>query len=193
MVCERGERILTAIKAQGLPTPVTIIVHSNHPTTSTSSSNGDHHHQPIVGRHVGNSCTTDGNDDMMNDDDDDVDEEEEEVVMNDTIICDRAFSHFSVTTSQRSTKSLRKSRLRHRADLRQYVTRFASTEFGERGSKVMVIDIVVTTVVDDKNTNVSIDEVSLEDKSSRMECDDEDDVCTISSTAATTTEVSSRG
>jgi hypothetical protein len=78
--------------------------------------------------------------------------------------------------------------------LRQYVTRFASTEFGERGSKVMEIDIVVTTVVDDKNTNVSVDKVSVEDKSSRMRMEyDEDDVCTISSTAATTTEVSSRG
>ena len=185
LVSERGERTLTAIKAQGLPTPVTIIVHSRTSTNSIVDVGGGGEDRPIVGRHVGSSCTTDGNDDVMNDDDDDVDEEE--VVMNDTIICDRAFSrHSTATTSQRSAKSLRKSQLRRRADLKRYVTRFASTEFGERGSKVMEIDIAVTSV--DENTNVSIDEVSVE-KSSRMEYDD--DVCTISSTAATT-EVSIR-
>jgi hypothetical protein len=48
LVSERGEHILTAIKAQGLPTPVTIIVHS-HPTST--SSNGEHH-----SAHCGTAC-----------------------------------------------------------------------------------------------------------------------------------------
>jgi len=78
----------------------------------------------------------------MDDDDEDEEEEEEEVEMDDY---DAAGDDLSSTTPRvvaDVSKSTRKSLLRRRAELRRYVTRLASSEFGERGGKVMEIDVV---------------------------------------------------
>ena len=135
----RGERILTAIKAQGLPTPVTVIV---HPMSMSSSSPRTH-----VGRSVGET-TTIGNaggdgtmmdDDDVDDNDDDDDNDEEEVEMNDVALPD-AVASSSSSSSVRTSRSILRTRIRRRAELRRYVTRLSVSEFGERGGKVMEID-----------------------------------------------------
>ncbi len=88
LISSRGQKILSAIKAQGLPTPITTLVNFE----------GD-----------------DAND--ANDDD---------LTLNSTL----------------SMKSIRRSIIKKKLNLRKYLTRFAETEFGEYGSdKVIEIDI----------------------------------------------------
>eukprot|EP00577_Skeletonema_sp_RCC1716_P003200 CAMPEP_0113373980 /NCGR_PEP_ID=MMETSP0013_2-20120614/1341_1 /TAXON_ID=2843 ORGANISM="Skeletonema costatum, Strain 1716" /NCGR_SAMPLE_ID=MMETSP0013_2 /ASSEMBLY_ACC=CAM_ASM_000158 /LENGTH=1014 /DNA_ID=CAMNT_0000255943 /DNA_START=39 /DNA_END=3083 /DNA_ORIENTATION=- /assembly_acc=CAM_ASM_000158 len=116
LISERGDRILTAIKAQGMPTPVTLIVHKE--------IEGDGSPQTIGGGIIDLNA-----DDAMEDDDDE-DEYEEAMSMG--------------VTTHRSSKSIRRTHIRRRAELKKYISRFASTEFGEN-SKVFEIDIATGT------------------------------------------------
>ena len=81
LISERGDRILSAIKAQGLPTPLTIIAKT-------------------------------------------VKDEPDEDYM-----------------TMQSTKSIRRSALKRKTDLKQYMMRFAATEFGVDKDKVMEVDL----------------------------------------------------
>ncbi len=83
LISSRGDRVLSAIKAQGLPTPITVLVNFE------------------------------GEDDQET---------------------------MSVATYA-STKSMRRSTLKKKLELKTYLTRFATTEFGEGASKVLEIDI----------------------------------------------------
>jgi Uncharacterized conserved protein len=100
LISSRGDRILSTIKAQGLPTPVTLLV----------------------------NFEGEGDDDTMS------------------------------MTSYQSVKSVRRSAIKKKLDLKKYLTRFATTEFGEGGSKVMEIDIP-----------------SIDDTKDEMNDDDDDD------------------
>lgn len=124
LVSERGDRILTAIKAQGMPTPLTIIVHKE-----SSHTDGD------VPTAVGAGLNS-----TDNMDDDGMDEDEYEEPMDD------GFNslHGTLGTS-RSMKSIRRSYMRRRSELKRYVGRLVNTEFGEGASKVVEIDIVNDT------------------------------------------------
>ena len=117
LISERGDRILTAIKAQGMPTPVTLIVHKE----IDAGDNG-------APQNIGGAIIDGGfdNNDAMDDDDDEEDEYE----------CAMSFG----VTTHRSSKSIRRAHIRRRAELKKYISRFASTEFGEN-SKVFEIDI----------------------------------------------------
>ena len=81
LISERGDRVLSAIKAQGLPTPLTILAKT-------------------------------------------VKDEPEEDYM-----------------TMQSTKSIRRSALKRKTDLKQYIHRFATTEFGVEKDKVMEVDL----------------------------------------------------
>ena len=83
LVSARGDRILKAIKAQGLPTPLTLLV----------------------------NFEGEGDDDTMS------------------------------MASFQSLKSVRRSALKGKLELKKYLTRFASMEFGEGACKVMEIDL----------------------------------------------------
>ena len=133
LISDRGDRILTAIKAQGLPTPVTVVVHSNggngeenNGIGGTGSGSGGRGIGSVVGGMIGGGGMMQEDD---HDDEDDEDEGEEECAM------------MSIGMSSfRSTKSIRRSYVRRRAELKRYVSRFAVTEFGEN-SKVTEIDL----------------------------------------------------
>ena len=83
IISSRGDRVLSAIKAQGLPTPLTLLVNFEG----------------------------------------DTDEET-----------------MSIASSQ-SLKSIRRSVLKKKLELKRYLSRFAATEFGEGACKVMEIDL----------------------------------------------------
>jgi pre-rRNA-processing protein TSR1 len=83
LISSRGDRVLSAIKAQGLPTPLTVLVNFEG------------------------------------------DEDDEEKSM----------------ASYLSAKSVRRSALKQKLELRKYLTRFVSTEFGEGMCRVMELDI----------------------------------------------------
>lgn len=83
LISSRGDRILSAIKAQGLPTPLTVLVNFEG------------------------------------------EEDEEEKSM----------------ASYLSAKSVRRSALKRKLELKKYLTRFVATEFGEGMCKVMELDI----------------------------------------------------
>lgn len=117
LISERGDRILTAIKAQGMPTPVTLIVHKE--------IDGDGSPQTIGGGII----DLNANDNAMEDDEEE-DEYEEAMSMG--------------VTTHRSNKSIRRTHIRRRAELKKYISRFATTEFGEN-SKVFEIDIAAGT------------------------------------------------
>ncbi|KAL7500637.1 hypothetical protein ACHAWT_009869 [Skeletonema menzelii] len=118
LISERGDRILTAIKAQGMPTPVTLIVHKE--------IDGDGSPQAIGGGII----DLNAHDAMEDDDDNEEDEYEEAMSMG--------------VTTHRSSKSIRRTHIRRRAELKKYISRFATTEFGEN-SKVFEIDIATGT------------------------------------------------
>jgi len=121
LVSERGDRILTAIKAQGLPTPVTVIVHKE------SNGQGD------AGEGVPTAVGA-GVDTM---DDDDMEEDEYEEAMDD------GFNSLHGTlATNRSMKSIRRCYMRRRTELKRYVGRLVNTEFGEGMSKVVEVDIM---------------------------------------------------
>lgn len=117
VISERGDRIITAIKIQGLPTPVTLIVHGDGASAgSGSSAFGD--------------VVMDAEDEAgMNDTSD-----EDDCVM--SLDLDRSTSHHT----SRSTKSIQRTFLRRRAELKRYATRLACTEFGENNCKVMELE-----------------------------------------------------
>ncbi|KAL7470006.1 hypothetical protein ACHAXS_010254 [Conticribra weissflogii] len=151
LISDRGERILTAIKAQGLPTPVTVIVHKEIGTGvgvgTTGSGRG-------AGSVLGNVIGGNDNDnegmmeEVARDDDGDDGTDEEEGM-------DCATSTGMAT--QRSSKSIRRTHARRRAELKRFVSRFAVTEFGEN-SKVAEIDIVgasgITNAVETKEAGM---------------------------------------
>ena len=149
LVSERGDRILGMIKAQGLPTPVTVIVHKEQQAEGGGGSN-----HPLGIHHVGGG--TAGEEEQLDllDSDDDDDDAMEEV------------TH----TTFRSMKSIRRSNLRKRSELKRYVGRLATTEFGvEAGSKVVEIDIATTATA-------AVDEKQVDDKIVMMKMGDESTV-----------------
>ena len=83
LISSRGDRILSAIKAQGLPTPLTVLVNFEGESDDEDKS----------------------------------------------------------MTSYLSIKSVRRSALKRKLELKKYLTRFVTTEFGEGLCKVMEIDI----------------------------------------------------
>jgi pre-rRNA-processing protein TSR1 len=89
LISPTGDRILDALKAQGLPTPITVLAHTA------------------------------------------VEEQEDFMTM-------------------RSTKSVRRSAIKRRQDLKKYVSRFAETEFGVDNSKVIEIDLNTENSEEDK-------------------------------------------
>eukprot|EP00584_Thalassiosira_punctigera_P020182 CAMPEP_0172549544 /NCGR_PEP_ID=MMETSP1067-20121228/18584_1 /TAXON_ID=265564 ORGANISM="Thalassiosira punctigera, Strain Tpunct2005C2" /NCGR_SAMPLE_ID=MMETSP1067 /ASSEMBLY_ACC=CAM_ASM_000444 /LENGTH=1058 /DNA_ID=CAMNT_0013336937 /DNA_START=47 /DNA_END=3223 /DNA_ORIENTATION=- len=120
LISERGDRILSAIKAQGLPTPVTVIVHKEISGDSASAF-------AIEGG------VPKGFDVMSNEDDDDDDLMEEDAL--------ESLPNASLST-HRSMRSIRRTYLRKRSELKRYVSRLATTEFGvEAGSKVAELDL----------------------------------------------------
>ena len=125
VVCERGDGVLAAIKAQGVPSPVTVIVHRDGDAASQDGAAG------LLGRHVG-VAGGELDDEAMEED-----EDEYEEAMNDGLASLPGRSH----ATMRSAKSVLRSRARRRAELRRYVGRFAATEFGESGSRVAELDL----------------------------------------------------
>lgn len=93
LISSRGDRILSTIKAQGLPTPVTLLVNFEGESDEDTMS----------------------------------------------------------MASYQSVKSVRRSAIKKKLELKKYLARFATTEFGEGASKVMEIDI---PLVDDSNDNM---------------------------------------
>lgn len=81
LISQRGDRILSAIKGQGIPTPLTVLAHTEKDTIG-----------------------------------------EDQVTM-------------------QSMKSLRRSRVKRQLDLRKFVSRFATTEFGTGNDKVIEVDL----------------------------------------------------
>jgi pre-rRNA-processing protein TSR1 len=98
LISTRGDRILSALKAQGLPTTLTVLVN------------------------VENEIHGGADDDVMS------------------------------FASYQSMKSIRRSALKQRLDLKKYVSRFATTEFGE-AAKVMELDI--PSLQNDFNTAIT--------------------------------------
>ena len=82
LISDRGDRILTALKSQGLPTPLTVLVH-----TEMDALDDDH-------------------------------------------------------MTMQSIKSLRRSKVKRQLDLKKYVSRFATTEFGTGNDKVIEVDLI---------------------------------------------------
>jgi len=128
LISERGDRILSAVKSQGMPTPVTVIVHKEEEGGDDDSP---------LGRSVGLSGDAALLDAMKDDSEDDDSGMEE-----DTFTMPMSFANKS-TTTQRSMKSIRRSYLRKRSELKRYIARLAATEFGvEAGSKVVELDLL---------------------------------------------------
>jgi pre-rRNA-processing protein TSR1 len=133
LVSERGDRILSAIRAQGLPAPVTVIVHKDEAEEGGSVGGGTSsgREDSPLGRHVGGNYLEDAT--MNDEEDDDEDEMEDEDAL-------ASLPGQSLMTS-RSMKSIKRSYLRKRSELKRYVARLAATEFGEAGNKVVEVDI----------------------------------------------------
>ena len=92
LISDRGDRILTALKAQGLPTILTVLAHTQPDALQTM--------------------------------------EQQQHEMND---------HDQMTFQ--SVKSVRRSSVKRRLDLKKYVSRFATTEFGSGNDKVVEVDL----------------------------------------------------
>mmetsp|Transcript_9473 Transcript_9473/g.17826 ORF Transcript_9473/g.17826 Transcript_9473/m.17826 type:complete len:945 (-) Transcript_9473:145-2979(-) len=110
LISSRGDRILSTIKAQGLPTPVTLLVNFEG------------------------------------------DGEEETMSM----------------ASYQSMKSVRRSAIKKKMELKKYLTRFATTEFGEGGSKVMEIDIPSSEDIKDEMDDDNAKNVLIVGKSKKI-------------------------
>jgi pre-rRNA-processing protein TSR1 len=108
LISECGDRILSAVKSQGLPEVITVLAR----TSSASTVDG-----------VNNNGFGD-------DDDDDYDD------------------HMT-TQSTKSAKSVRRSNLKRKTDVKKYISRFANTEFGANNDKVMEVSLAT---VDDKHS-----------------------------------------
>mmetsp|Transcript_32005 Transcript_32005/g.67738 ORF Transcript_32005/g.67738 Transcript_32005/m.67738 type:complete len:1028 (-) Transcript_32005:236-3319(-) len=122
LISERGDRILSAMKAQGMPTPVTVIVHKENSEENVTDVSP-------LGQSVGG---IDG--DVMKDNEDDSDD--------DGMDEDTFASLQPSTTTHRSMKSIRRTYLRKRSELKRFVSRMAVTEFGvDGGSKVVELDL----------------------------------------------------
>ena len=93
IISERGDRIVAAVKGQGLPTPLTVLAKT----------------QPGEDEELENTNRNDDDFDFM---------------------------------TAKSFKSVRRAALKRGLDLRKYVGRFATTEFGVDHDKVMEIDLV---------------------------------------------------
>lgn len=100
LISSRGERVLSAIKAQGLPTPMTVLVNFEGDSDADDLS----------------------------------------------------------LSSSLSMKSIRRSAIKKKLNLRKYLTRFAETEFGEGSERVMEIDI---PYLDDEDNGMNIDDKTV--------------------------------
>jgi len=136
IISDRGDRILVAIRGQGLPTPVTVIVHKENSNTDSGSGmiEGMLSGEMIGGlpKDIGSGA---GGVQEMQDDDDSEDEEE----MEDCVTSLQGPTSTSI--GGRSIKSIRRSTIRKRSELKRYVSRLAATEFGEGISKIVELDI----------------------------------------------------
>ena len=118
VVSERGDRVLTAIKSQGLPTPVTLIVHGDGGGVAGNNGPGDF---------------------VVMDAESGMNGAQDEEQMSVDLGCGT-----SLHTS-RSTKSIQRTYLRRRAELKRYATRLACTEFGESNCKIMELELGSTS------------------------------------------------
>jgi pre-rRNA-processing protein TSR1 len=124
LISERGDRILAALKAQGLPTPVTVLAH------------------------------TSVDDDYFFDD----------------------------NNTMRSSKSIHKSKIKRHLDLKKYVARFASTEFGDQNK---VLEISLADASSMEADDVDIDEDNMESNTRARKSSSDNFVRAICSMACT--------
>jgi len=134
IISDRGDRILVAIRGQGLPTPVTVIVHKEG--NSGGSISGIEEMLGGLPKDIGS-----GNEDMQDDDSED-DEDE----MEDCATSLQGGGPTSTSIGGRSMKSIRRSTIRKRSELKRYVSRLAATEFGEGISKIVELGIPSSSV-----------------------------------------------
>jgi len=114
LISERGDRILAALKGQGLPTPVTLLVLQKYESTGTFAD----------------SKPSDNSIDAMADNNDDLD-----------FLEDDEDDHMTFHTTMSSAKSLRRSHLKRRQQLKRFMSRFAATEFGAHNDKVLELQL----------------------------------------------------
>ena len=120
LISTRGDRILSALKGQGLSTPITIVAsyNSNSMETTTGTSN------------FKNEIEDDELDGMEEPPEDDVDDDMD---MNQTVLT----FHTTMTT-----KSKNRHQMKRRYDIKKYATRFATTEFGTNNNKVYELSLM---------------------------------------------------
>ena len=147
LISDRGDRILTAIRGQGLPTPVTVIVHRDNMAMANNNDTAEGY-SPL-GKNIGGGGEDDG--DVMHDDNDDDDEDE----MEDGIA---SLTGAATHTTQRSMKSIKRSYLRKRSELKRYISRLAVTEFGQDGNKVVELDLSSSDIITDSNNKMEEEE-----------------------------------
>jgi pre-rRNA-processing protein TSR1 len=142
LISERGDRILVALKGQGLSTPITILIKNAtdiilpnpiQNTTTNITNIGDVRNIQSINSNLDNfDGMDDGDDDDDDDDDDDMD-------MNMTL------------PTMGGMKSIHRNMIKRRYDIKKYVTRFATTEFGTTNNKVMEL------ILNNNNDTISND------------------------------------
>ena len=125
LISSRGDRILSALKGQGLSTPITIVASYNNNDNIESTTTKPDSKCIIPGGH---NVDLDGADiaELPNDDDDD------DMDMNRTVLT----FHTTMTT-----KSRNRHQMKRRYDIKKYATRFATTEFGTNHTKVYELTV----------------------------------------------------
>jgi len=154
IISDRGDRILVAIRGQGLPTPVTVIVHKEN-----SSAEGGM--EGILGDNVIGGLPKDIGSvagEVQDMQDDDSEDEEDEMV--DCVTSLQGGGPSSTSIGGRSMKSIRRSTIRKRSELKRYVSRLAATEFGEGISKIVELDIP-SSVVDSSGVEKMEDDSAI--------------------------------
>ena len=127
LISECGDKILSAVKSQGLPEVITVLART------ASSSTG-------------------GGDDSGHDDDD-----------------------YMSAHSTKSAKSIRRANLKHKTEVKKYISRFANTEFGANNDKVMEVNLAAVNNIDtprsaadaeDNDDDAQMDQDETTDKAS---------------------------
>ena len=121
LISTQGDLILTALKAQGLPTTLTVLVHTESDPLDYYSSSAPRRRPPPMMMRM---AVGPGDDDINNNNNN-----EEEMAS----IADHMTLH--------SVKSMRRHSVKRRLDLKKYIHRFATTEFGTGNDKVIEIDL----------------------------------------------------
>ena len=121
LISERGDAILSALKSQGLPTPLTVLAH----TVKDSLLSGD-----------------DDDQDLM---------------------------------TMQSVKSIRRSKHKRQLDLKKYIGRFATTEFGSGNDKVVEVDLSSMMHNNTNDANMQDDPMDAPEPQDDNNKDDEED------------------